>query len=55
MKVRELMDLLSLYDEEDELQIEVYETATGKYVDTTADITVSEERNLYCPTLRIDI
>lgn len=31
------------------------ETATGEYVDTTADIAVAEERGLYCPTLRIDI
>ena len=54
MKARELIDLLMLYDEGDEVQIEIYETLSDNYIDTTAAITIVEE-NVYVPTLRIDV
>ncbi len=54
MKVGDLIDLLNLYDNEDEIEIEIYETGTGKYVDTTAAIQIVEE-DAFVPTLRIDV
>lgn len=53
MKVGELIDFLMTFDNDDELEIEVYETTTGKYVDTTAAITIVE--NAITPTLKIDV
>ena len=54
MKVGDLIDLLYTYDNNDEIEIEVYETSSGHYIDTTAAITISEDM-IYVPTLRIDI
>ena len=54
MKVGDLIDLLYTYDNNDEIEIEVYETSSGHYIDTTAAITISEDM-AYVPTLRIDI
>lgn len=54
MKVGDLIDLLYTYDNNDEIEIEVYETSSGHYIDTTAAITISEDMT-YVPTLRIDI
>ena len=54
MKAGELIDLLMLYDKDDEVQIEIYETLSDNYIDTTAAITIVEE-NVYVPTLRIDV
>lgn len=54
MKCGDLMDLLMLYDNDDEIEIEIYETATGKYIDTTAAVTAVED-GTFVPTLRIDV
>ncbi len=54
MKAGDLIDLLMLYDNEDEVEIEIYETGTGKYVHTTAAIQIVEE-DAFVPTLRIDV
>lgn len=54
MKAGELIDLLMLYDKDDEVQIEIYETLSDNYIDTTAAITIVEE-NVNVPTLRIDV
>ena len=54
MKAGDLIDLLKLYDNDDEIEIEIYETGTGKYVDTTAAIQIVEE-DTFVPTLRIDV
>lgn len=54
MKAGDLIDLLKLYNNDDEIEIEIYETGTGKYVDTTAAIQIVEE-NVFVPTLRIDV
>lgn len=35
MKAGELIDLLMHYSDDDEIEIEVYETISGHYVDTT--------------------
>lgn len=51
MKAGELIDLLMHYSDDDE--IEVYETISGYYVDTTADIALVEDA---CgPVFRIDV
>ena len=54
MKAGELIDFLMLYDKDDEVQIEIYETLSDNYIDTTAAITIVEE-NANVPTLRIDV
>lgn len=52
MKVGDLIDLLMTYSNDDE--IEVYETISRKYVDSSCDITISEENTLV-PTLKVDV
>ena len=54
MKVSDLIDLLVTYSNEDEIAIEVYETISGKFVDSSCDITISEE-NAFVPTLKVDV
>lgn len=54
MKAGELIDFLMLYDKDDAVQIEIYETLSDNYIDTTAAITIVEE-NVNVPTLRIDV
>lgn len=54
MKTGELIDFLMVYDKDDEVQIEIYETLSDNYIDTTAAITIVEE-NVNVPTLRIDV
>lgn len=53
MKAGDLINLLAAYPEDAEVEIEIYETASGKYVDTTADITISERCSVV-PILKID-
>jgi hypothetical protein len=53
MKAGHLIELLKLYNDDDEIEVEVYETISGKFVDSTADITIAE--NAVVPTLRIDV
>lgn len=43
MKCGDLMDLLTAYGESEEIEIEIYETISGRYIDTTADIAVVED------------
>ena len=54
MKVGNLIDLLMTYDNDDEIEIEVYETISGKFVDSSCDIIISEE-NTIVPTLKVDV
>ena len=54
MTVRELMDLLRFYPDDDEIEIDIYETQSGKHIDTTADITIVDE-DRFIPVLRIDV
>lgn len=54
MKVGDLIDLLMTYSNDDEIEIEVYETISGKYVDSSCDIIISEDNTLV-PTLRVDV
>lgn len=54
MKVGNLIDLLMTYSNDDEIEIEVYETISGKFVDSSCDITISEENSIV-PTLKVDI
>ena len=43
MKCGDLMDLLTAYGEDEEIEIEIYETISGRYIDTTADIAIVED------------
>lgn len=43
MKAGELIDLLMHYSDDGEIEIEVYETISGYYVDTIADIAIAED------------
>jgi hypothetical protein len=54
MKVGDLIDLLQTYSNDDEIEIEIYETISRRFVDSSYDITISEE-DAVGPTLRVDI
>lgn len=54
MKTGDLINLLMSYDESDEVEIEIYDTLSGQYIDTTAAISVAED-GVFVPTLRIDV
>ncbi len=53
MKIRELLDYLDTFDYDDELEIDIYETITKRYIDTTFDIRIDTEG--INPTLVIDV
>ena len=53
MKIRELLDYLDTFDYEDELEIDVYETITKRYIDTTSGIRIDTEGTN--PSLAIDV
>ena len=55
MKVKELVSLLNAYDDDDEIEIEICETMSGKYVDTTANITISDDDLAFVPVLKVDV
>lgn len=54
MKAGDLINLLTSYDESDEVEVEIYEAVSCQYIDTTAAISVVENGAIL-PTLRIDI
>lgn len=54
MKVGDLIDLLMTYSNDDEIEIEVYETFSGKFIDSSCDITISQE-NAFVLTLKVDV
>ena len=43
MKCGDLMDLLTAYGEDEDIEIEIYETISGRYIDTTAVIAIVED------------
>ena len=43
MKCGDLMDLLTAYSEDEEIEIEIYQTISGRYIDTAADIAIVED------------
>ena len=43
MKTEELINFLTAYPKDAEVEIEIYETTSGRYVDTTADITSEKQ------------
>lgn len=53
MKVGELLDYLQLFDDNDEIEIDIYETISKKYIDTTADVVIEDDS--ISPTFRIDV
>ena len=52
MKVRELIDYLQLFNDDEELEIYIYETISNNFIDTTADIVIEDSA---FPSLRIDV
>lgn len=54
MKAGDLIDLLMSYQNDDEIGIEIYETTSGHYIDTTASISIVEN-DAFVPTLKIDV
>lgn len=55
MKVRELIDFLSDFPDDDEIEIEIYGTVTGQYIDTTAAVAFTNVEETLGPVLQIDI
>ena len=55
MKVQELRKLLDIYDDDDEIEIEIYETKSGKYIETIADIAVADAEPAFVPILKVDV
>lgn len=55
MKVGDLVGLLNTYDNDDKIEIEDYVTATGKFIDTTSAVTISDGDMAFVPTRRIDV
>lgn len=53
MKIHDLKVYLNSFDEDEELVIEVFETSSGKFIDSSSDIVYAA--NTSVPTLRIDI
>lgn len=53
MRVHELIDYLMNFDNDDEIEIEIYETSSEKCIDTTAAISLSATATV--PTLQADI
>ena len=53
MKVGDLIDYLIEFENNEELEIEVYESTSGKYIDSTCSIAISDEA--VGPTLRISV
>lgn len=53
MKVLELLNYLSLYNNDDEVQIDIYDTFSQKLIDTTSDIIFDSACQF--PTLKIDV
>ena len=53
LKIRELLDYLDTFDYNDELEIDIYETISKRYNDTTSDVRIATEG--INPTLVIDV
>ena len=53
MKVGELIDYHMLFNNDEEIAIDIYETVTNKYIDTTADIAIDEDG--VGPTFKINV
>lgn len=47
MKAGDLIDLLMSYQNDDEIEIEIYETTSGHYIDTTASIPLWKMTRLF--------
>lgn len=54
MKAGDLINLLMSYGKSDDVEIEIYETGSGQYIDATAAISVVEEGAIV-PTFRINV
>ena len=53
MKTGELIDLLMTFNPEDEISIDIHETVSGKYVDSTSAVAIVEDA--FEPTFKIDV
>lgn len=55
MKVGDLIDYLYTFGNDEEIEIEIHETATGRFVDSTAAVAISDSEFAIGPTLLIDV
>ena len=55
MKVQDLIDLLTQYNSDEEVEIAVYETTTGHYIDATSAIGIDTTSTHRYPVLTIDV
>ena len=55
MKVKDLIEFLNVFDRDHEVEIAVYETETGNYVDTTAAVTIADIQTALGPVLQLDV
>ena len=54
MKVKDLISILESFDENAEVEIEVYDTASEKCVDSTYDVGIQEEQDHPILTISTD-
>ena len=54
MTVQSLINYLNSFNPNDEVEIEIYETISDKFIDSTFDVAISE-KNVKIPTLVIDV
>ena len=54
MTVQSLIDYLNNFDPNDEVEVEIYETISDKFIDSTFDVVFSEKETS-SPTLIVDI
>lgn len=55
MRVKDMINFLEFFNGDDEVQIEIYETASGRYLDSTASIAISDNWLEWGPALQIDV
>ena len=55
MKVGGLIDYLYTFGNDEEIEIEIHETATGRFVESIATVAISDSEFAIGSTLQIDV
>lgn len=55
MRVQDLIDFLSVFQGDDEIEIEIYEASMGQYIDASAAVAFANVEESGRPILQIDI
>lgn len=55
MRVQDLIDFLSVFQGDDEIEIEIYEASTGQYIDASAAVAFANVEEAGRPILQIDV